>query len=383
MNNGANLLGRWKKRTDEGGLFTLQSYIDYTLRDDDIGLQDERLIYDLETQYDLPQAGRHEITIGGGYRFTDSMENGSRTIFLDPEGRNDNLFNIFLQDKIALVAERWYLTLGSKLEHNDYTGYELEPSARLAWYPDDKQTLWTSVSRAVRTPNQLERDATARLVTGPGPALVALAPNPDLESEDLTAYEIGYRNQVTPNIALDVTGFYNDYRNLEAIGLRPVTVVNNGIDPPYFFVPFIVNNQMHGETYGFEVAAEWQVTPDWSLSATYSRLEMALHNDPGGAGDSDTEGRSPEHQASLRSSWNISEDWMLDTSIYYVDELPADNIDKYVRLDLNLGWRINDNLHFNLIGHNLTGAHQEFGSAGDFNAAKPATSVFGKLTWQF
>ena len=50
------------------------------------------------------------------------------------------------------IELRLRFTLGSKFEHNDFTGFEYQPTARLLFTPTNKQSVWAAVSRAVHTP---------------------------------------------------------------------------------------------------------------------------------------------------------------------------------------------------------------------------------------
>ncbi len=387
---GVNVLGRWSRDYDDGSMLSVQSYIDYTSRDQ-ILLEDRRTIVDTEVQYNFAPEGIHELTAGGGYRYVADDLGNAPTVIFSPAERQDNLFSAFLQDKITLLPDEWYLTLGSKFEHNDYTGFEFQPNARLEWLASDRQTLWAAISRAVRTPSRLEHDLDQTLgVLPPGtlgvdPAMVVLQGNGDFESEKMTAYEIGYRDQVTPSLSVDVTAFFNDYDRLSTVGFLPTSTVNNGIDPQYLLFPINAVNGMTGETYGLEIFGEWKVSEDWKLSVGYSYLDIFLHVPLNNGFDLETaEHQSPENQVNVRSYWNITPDWSLDTGIYYVDELEAGNVGDYVRLDMNLGYKINENLRFNLTGQNLLdNAHREFGSPGSLNAAEIPRSVFGKLTWKF
>lgn len=372
---GANILGRWKKDLGDGSLLTVQSYLDYTTREQ-ILLNDKRVIFDIEAQYNFAPTERHDMAFGGGYRYThDDLDSTSIVSFLPPS-RSDDLFNVFFQDSIALIPEEWYLTLGSKFEHNDYTGVEVQPNARLQWHPDAAQTVWASVSRAVRTPSRLEHDLNIRVNVLPPATSVILSANPDFESEELLAYELGYRNQVTRDFAVDVAAFYNDYDQLGTIGAL-------GSTPGVLSVHQI--NGMAAETYGAEIAAEWKLMDNLELSASYSYLQMQLHGDGNNPFAVETdEGRSPHHQASARLSWNITDAVSLDTSTYYVSRLKTDNVDDYVRLDMNLGWRIDDNARFNLIGQNLLqDSHREFSAPTALNATEVERSIIGKMTWRF
>jgi iron complex outermembrane receptor protein len=387
---GGNILGLWNHTYGDGGALKLQSYIDYTERSQYL-LHDRRTMFDTEAQYNFANTGRHAITVGANYRLTADDIGGSDLVSFDPASETQNLFGLFGQDKIALAPDNWFLTLGTKIEHNDYTGFEFQPSASLQWFPADNQTVWASVSRAVRTPSRIERDLNiTNIVVPPGtfgifPTEVILSENKNFDSEKLIAYELGYRNRITSAVSVDTTAFVNDYTSLSSGLLNTPFVVNNGVDPIHTVLPLVAVNGMTGEVYGFEMAGTWNVNDRWKLSATYSYLDIFVHapvvaNDP----QDGAEKRSPRNQASIRSFWNINDRWTLDTMAYYVDRLPAYDIDSYVRLDMNLGWQITDGVQFNLVGQNLLQSdHREFGGDNAINANNPGRSVFGKVTWRF
>jgi iron complex outermembrane receptor protein len=389
--NGSNFMEDWHHRFNDGSSFKIQSYIDYTERRQ-LLFQDRRATFDLDGQYNLKQMGAHELIIGGDYRVLTDDIGGSPQISFDPQQRTDIVPSVFVQDKITLQPEHWFLTLGSKLERNQYTGFEIQPDARLEWMPDTKQTVWTSVSRAVRTPDRIERDLDiTNVVVGPNvlapgfPAELVLTENKSFGAEDLIAYEAGYRRQITKDFSADLSVFANDYTNLQSLTVGTPFFVPAGIDPGHFVFPVTAVNQMTGETYGAELAANWKVRPDWKLSAGYTRLDMYLHAPLAAGTNQETEeGQSPKNQLNLRSYWNVNEAWTFDTAAYYVGRLEQGQVPAYVRVDANLGWNINQGLRFNLVGQNLLdGAHREFGSISDLNSSQVPRSVFGKLTWQF
>ncbi|HTK84750.1 MAG TPA: TonB-dependent receptor [Patescibacteria group bacterium] len=388
---GENIVGVWTHKYESGANLRLQSYLEYTSRNE-ILFQDHRTIFDNEVQYTFQPMGRHEWIAGATYRLTSDNIGGSDEITFDPDSLTQNLFGVFAQDKITLAPDHWYLTLGGKLEHNDYTGFEIQPDARLEWLPDPSQTVWASVSRAVRTPSRIERDLDIdNLVVGPGvlfpgfPTEVELAHNKDFDSEDLIAYELGYRKQISPAVSVDGSVFANDYRRLGNDTLLTPFFVPAGADPAHFVLPIEYTNGMSGEIYGAELAASWKVNPRWKLTAGYSHLEMFLHSPTVfGFSQETDEDRSPQNQFSLRSYWDINDRWTLDTMAYWVDQLPADNVPAYLRVDVNLGWKFNKHLRFNLVGQNLFAPpHREFGPATSANVSEVPTSIFGKFTWDF
>jgi iron complex outermembrane recepter protein len=381
---GVNLLGRWTDSREDGSLLSIQSYIDWARRDERINFIDNRAIYDLETQYNFAPLGAHEVVVGAGYRFMSDNQKGNENVEFSPQERHNSIYSAFVQDKITLAPEKWFLTLGSKFEHNEFSGFEVQPSARLQWHPDSKQTVWSAVSRAVRTPTPLEDDLTSTLNAVPG-VRAAFIPNDNFKSEELTAYELGYRNQITPELSADLAAFYNVYENLATTSILfdDIFIVNNGVDPVHFFLPVQFRNDMKGRTHGFEAALSWAPIQDLKITTNYSYLHMALDS-PLDPTQESAEDLNPVHQVGLRSSWNINENWTLDTAVSYVDQLPAADVGDYVRLDVNLGWQINENLRFNLVGQNLVdGSHRELGAANDINAAEIERSIFGKFVWKF
>lgn len=378
---GINILGRWTAKQDNGSQLTIQSYIDWTKRDEPINFIDDRITYDLEVQYNLALLEDHEITTGVGLRYLTDNEQGDNNVSFSPQRRHNSLYSAFIQDKITLSPDSWFLTLGSKFEHNDFSGLETQPSARLLWHINDSQNAWASLSKAVRTPTPIEEDLTSTLATANG-VRVAFVPNENFKSEDLTAYELGYRNQITSSLSVDLSTFYNDYQHLSTITIQTPVPVNNNIDPPHLLIPVIFSNNMKGTSTGFESATNWNISKDLKVIATYTYLHMSLD-----ALDPTQEGAEkiyPQHQAGIKLFWNINTHWTLDTSTTYVDDLTAFNIDDHVSLNINISAKINEHLRVNLIGQNLTdNSHREFGSSDDINSGEIERSIFGKLTWQF
>lgn len=381
---GGNLLTRWQDDLDDGSDINVLTYLDYTRRDEPYNFIDNRLTYDLEVQYNFAPTARHEISVGSGYRLLVTNQKNTPDTILMPTDRNDQVFSMFAQDKITLAPDSLYLTLGSKFEHNDFSGFEVQPNARLQWLPDDHQTVWGAISRAVRTPTPLETDVFS--VLGAGPAIeAALRGNPDFKSEELTAYEIGYRNQVNAALSFDAAAFYNVYDRLATLALLPNETVNDGVNPPYTLIPIEFRNDMSGRSYGLELAANWKVSPELQLKASYSYMRLMLDaTDTAVFPQEGAEDLYPPQQFSVGASWDVTDSLSLNTDAYYVDELKGDDVGDYLRLDMNVEYRINDNVRFNLIGQNLLdSSHREFDAENGLNAGEVQRSIYGKLTWTF
>jgi len=387
---GGDLLGRWTRDLAGGARASVQGYVDYTFRDLGI-LENEHLAFDLDAQYQRALASWNELVVGARFRYDlDDLTGSPQATFRDAE-RGDVLVSGFFQDRIAL-AETCFLTLGSKLEHNDYTGVEVQPGVRIQWQPGRRHVLWGSVARAVRTPSRIEHDVDLDLATIPPfedimvPISVVLRNNRDFDSEELIAYELGYRLQWSPTLLFDLAAFYNDYDDLKTNTLRAPALVDAGVDPAHLVLPVVATNDTEGEAYGVELVANWRPFAALTLSSAYSFLDIELRGPPSDVAiEAETaEGESPHHQLNLRSLWNPTEAVDLDASLSYVDALPAFDVHGYWRLDLRAAWRVRAGLEFSVVGQNLLdGGHREFSEPTELNTTEVQRSVYGKVTWRY
>jgi iron complex outermembrane receptor protein len=390
--SGESVLGRWTHTPDERSHWSLQFDFDHTEAPNPIfGIN--RDIFNLEFQQQFDAGSRQTIVYGAGGRATQARYSGSFMQVFPETHDTDKLYNIFLQDDIALVKERLALSLGAKLEHNEFSGFELQPSARLLWTPDQRNSLWASVSRAVRAPSPLESETRLNdaVLAGQGspatpPTLVSVLPNPNLKSETVTAYEAGYRLQPQKNIYLDIAAFVNVYKNL-IVTDNYGAFVEMTPAPAHLTVATRYENEVRRETHGIEIAPSWQVTDWWKLAGGYTWLQMgrgAQQDQQAAQVEDERPGDSPRHQWNMRSSMQWPRAVTFDTSIYYVDGLPAQNIASYVRLDAHLGCRVNDRLNVSLTGTNLlTERHAEFAGYGVINPVEIRRTLYASLTWRF
>jgi iron complex outermembrane receptor protein len=375
---GQDCILRWTHIIDDESDWSVQAYYDnYGRVTPFVNL--EQRTYDVDFVYRFPIGNANNIVCGTEYRRIDDHFFGDFGLSLDPVRRSTNLFSYFVQDEITLVEDEWYFIAGSKFEHNSFTGFEYQPSVRLLHTPSESESVWAAVSRAVRTPNRIDEDFTLNQFAGAGPTFVQFAGNRALQSEDLLAYEVGYRAQPTDEFYWDLALFYNDYSDL--IGTQPT-------GPPFFdpsipavIVPLTLGNNATADTYGAELASSYQVREDWQLTGSYTLLLMDVH---AGAADV-TQGSSPRNQAYLRSSWDFRQDWQLDVIGRYVDSLPALDVPSYTTMDVRLAWRPIENLEWAVVGRNLIDSpHTEFVDAfsGVVGTEVPP-QVYTTLTWTY
>jgi iron complex outermembrane receptor protein len=362
--DGQNLLGRWTHTISDTSDFSLQAYFDRTWRDiPSLGAEDLKT-YDFDFQFRFALGQRQSVTWGAGYRLMqDSVKNGLGIAFIPPD-KNMQLFSGFVQDEIALVPDYLELTLGTKLEHNDFSGFEVQPSARLAWTPAERHTFWAAISRAVRSPSRFDSD-----VRVPGNPPFQVVGDKDFESETVLAYEAGYRVRPMERLNLSLASFYNDYDHLRSLNQATPT-------------SFVFGNNFEGQTWGFELSGTYQATDRWRLRAGYTYLNKLLWTHSPVVLSNIREGNDPENQFLIQSILDLPAHFQFDVVGRYVDTLENPHVPSYVSLDVRLAWWWRDNLEISIIGQNLwDNHHPEFG-AGATREEIPR-SVFGKVAWWF
>ncbi|GFO66468.1 TonB-dependent receptor [Geomonas limicola] len=388
---GLNLLSRFKHSFSEQADFELQLYYDRT--DTDLGvIKEERDTFDLDFQNRLAGFGPQEFVWGGGFRFShDQLANQVPALTLSPTGEDTHLASLFVQDDITVWRDRAHLILGTKLEHNSYTGWEVQPNARVIYTPNRQHTIWGAVSRAVRTPSRGE-DSLSLYQPGPVPGLlIHLQGNSELKAEELLAYELGYRVEPAPVLSADLALFYNRYRRLSVF--QPGQVPQGTPFGPQVALPLTLGNFGHAETAGAELSVDYRMVPWWRLRGAYSYLGYLRSGADQGAQLGSLRGSSPRHLVSLRSSQDLTSEVELDLWLRYLTSLSFTDtsngapvgIPAYLTLDCRLAWKPVNGFEVALIGQNLLERqHQEFDSQElATQATRVPRGVYGKLTWQF
>lgn len=395
-NSGGNILGRWRHSFSSESEFSLQVYFD-RIKFDEAVVRGAINTYDLDFYHRFHLGQRHDVVWGTGYRLISDNFDSTFTFSLNPRKRKLDIYNAFIQDDIQLVRDRVKLTLGSKLEHNEYTGFEIQPTGRLFWQPGEEHALWASASRAIRSPSRGERDA--RMViwssqtTSPTTFFV-LNGRSDFKSESMWAFETGYRFRPSSRLAFDSALFYNDYDNLRSdeVSLPFVTVNSNY--PPHFELELNVSNNLRGHSYGFEFSTDYQPSNKLKLRGSYSYLKIDLTSKARSDLVNETiERQSPKHQFYLQSFYQIRPKLNLNLFFRFVDELPVQNIGSYASLNGNLSWQVSKNLKLSVIGQNLlTKDHAETSQFLDpenvtvptgTEATRVQRGVYSKITVSF
>src|SRR6266705_5178846 len=366
--SGGNVLAKWSHTISEKSSLAAQLYYERTHRDIPGIFGEDLDTYDVDLQHSARLAARHDVVWGLGYRnINDRVANSSLLAFL-PAHVARQWFTGFVQDEIALVPNRLHVALGSKIEHNDYTGFEIQPSGRVNWALSPSGTLWAAVSRALRTPSRIDREFFA-----PGQPPYLLAGGPGFHSEEELAYELGYRHQ-RGALALSLAAFYNRY-----YGLRSVEQVN----PPAAF-PIVIGNGQDGESFGAEGTVEYWLTSRWRLRAGYTELRVHIWPNPGSTDTSRgaAESQAPDRQFLLKSSVDLPAHLRLDAGFRAIGDITRQQVPAYAELNAKLTWQPTSKLDLSLVGQNLLHRrHAEFGAPAVRREIE--RGAYGAVEWRF
>jgi iron complex outermembrane receptor protein len=366
--DGGNVIGRWSHSFSDRSDLKLQLYYDRTHRNVPNTFAETLDTYDVDFQHRFPLGDRQDIVWGFGYRLNkDNVTNSAGLAFLPPRVSRQ-AFSGFVQDEITVVKDRLHLTIGTKIEHNAFTGFEYEPSGRLAWKLSRRQTIWGAISRAVRTPSRIDRELFA-----PGSPPFLLAGGPGFVSEELSAYELGYRTQASERFSLSLATFYNVYDNLRSVERQ---------NPSASF-PLVIANGLKGESYGAELTGDYRITDRLRFKAGYTEMRIHIRPGPGSTDTSRGSGEShdPNRQIFLRPSVDFPRHVEFDAAFRFVGSIANQTLPAYNELDMRWSWQPNPRLEFSIVGQNLLhDRHAEFGSP---NARREIErSVYGKVLWQ-
>ncbi|MGE0704682.1 MAG: TonB-dependent receptor plug domain-containing protein [Vicinamibacterales bacterium] len=381
---GGNVIARWQRDLPSGGSVRLQAYYDRTSREA-VHFGETRNTFDVDFMARTPLALRQTISWGAGARYSPAdFRTRHSTLTFTPEDRAHRFVSAFAQDEIAVLPDSVWLTVGSKFEHNNDSGFEIQPSARLLWRSNARESVWTSVARAVRTPSRIDSDLR---LTGFGggdpPAYVLVTGSRDFESEELLGIEVGYRRLMGSQLYLDVTAFRNEYDGLSGFGPFALTVE---LDPfPYLLLALPYENAIRGTTAGFEIAPDWRPAPWLRLRGAYALLSSNMETLPGYDDPGNIalyEQTSPRHQAFVHGSLSLPGRVEIDHIYRFSGRLPIRDIPRYVTADARIGWEMSNGLRVAVTGRNLLQSHHVEYFRDDVDPVGIERSVYATLTWR-
>jgi iron complex outermembrane receptor protein len=380
--SGGHVLGRWDGQLWDGHDVRLQGFFDLTRRNEAV-VAERRHTFDLDFQDRVNAGRRHALMWGTGLRVTSGRLRTEGTLRFVPPDRTETLVSAFVQDDITLVPDTLSAAVGVKLERNDYSGVELQPSVQLAWSPSTRHTLVAAVAHAVRTPSRVEREfESGSLLNAAVPRFVRLTPNPTFDSEKLTAFEVG-QTSLVGRVLGGVSVFYNRHSQVLSTEAGP-TFVETTENATRQIVPVLFANGLQGRSYGVEATADIRPLSWWRWHASYSYLRIALERAAASQDltqETRAEGGSPRHLARLRASLDlpgrVGVDWMWRR----VSALPAIGVSAYATSDLRVSWALTPAVELFAIGGNLHDEHHREFPSTDTGDAEIRRAVTIGMRW--
>lgn len=369
---GGHLLARVRHASSDSSMHQFQVYAShYNLMLESVGRLRETLA-DFEYQFNHTGFKHHDLVMGAGFRHArDHIESEPHApeFRVEPMRSQHKVSNIFLQDRIHLPYSL-HATAGLKVERNDLSGTELQPTLRLDWAPEFGSTLWTAWSRSTRTPARFEKE-------------LSNLPNPDLDAETVDAFDVGIRHRVSKHSTLEVSAFESHYDDL--IGLEP---------DPAKLPNLRQENSIEGVVRGIELEGRWEPRPHWELRSGYTHLHMNLKAKNGhsvtvpGLGksyDQLIEDSDPKHRVFLQSRNDIGSEWKLSSTLRYVGKTNRMKpIPAYTELDLAAEWAPQKHFTLDLIGRNLLDRQHPEADGSPFTGhTEIERSLLIRGNWQF
>lgn len=385
VGRGYHLSARWRHGLADGAEWVVSGYVDHAVRDRPQFLEegDTRAV---DAVFNGAAGPRGRISAGVGYR-ENSNKLAARLYSFSPARTKPELFNAFVNGEAPLGSEQLKLSAGARVEHHRSTGWNLQPSLRLAWQPAENVVWWTSAGQAVRTPTVSENTSALDGQVLPAgfldpvlPTVVEVAGNPNLRAERMTALEGGVRWAPRSSWLVDLSAFAYDYRNY-------VLVTNDGLQvrsaPAARVLVERFQNGLVGEAYGGELAVTWAPRPGWRLAASSSLVQIQLHTRlPDPLGYEQDEGTTPHFTTTFSSDWQIGAGWDFHLAARQVGAVPYYGIPAYVAVDARLAWRLNHAVEFSLVGRNLLDAwHPEYDSAFNRQLSEMGRTVALMVQW--
>jgi iron complex outermembrane receptor protein len=363
--SGGNILMRWQRMLSSTSNIQIQGYYDRVNR-----LQSSQAEYrntfDVDFIHHLAIGERQDFIYGFEVRESPaSVPTIVPTYVFNPNERTDQVYTAYAQDTVQILPDRLALTIGTKLLHSSFSGFDVEPSVRALWTPNRKQTLWAGITRAVRTPSDIEDTLTNTAFLSSSPSsIMRTTGDGRFTSETLLGYEVGYRSLLARTFSLDIATFYNRYNHLLSLEPgTPYSEVDGGLTTTVY--PFQNANGIEGTTKGFEITPDWKPKDWWRLQGSFSFLTMdmmpiASSNDTVTA--STLIRSSPRRQGRLQSYFDIGKKIEFSATWRYVSSIPLYQVNGYQTGDLRFAWRFLRNVEFAVTGQNLLQPrHAEFG----------------------
>jgi len=402
--SGGNILLRFKHKFSNLSDIRFQTYYDDVRQSIKNEYNSQIKTIDVDFQHNFNYFDNQEIIWGIGFRYIDDKIDyyTQSDISLRSKNNSSKLFSGFFQNELSLINNKLKITIGSKFEKNEFTGWEFQPVGTIIWNQSLQNCFWASFARAVRTPSMYDLTINEiKKEVQPEDSDNGINQNKTIEltyhvyqnidSEYLYSYESGFRMQALDNLYFDIAGFYNVYKNLEDIDIKEYSNNYNSYRKNYYMN---ISNKDNAIIYGFEIVVNFDIYEWWHLRGSYSLLIMDLANNSENIHLNEIDNarkflelpynfESPKNQFNIRSFFELPYNIEFDTFIRYVENIPKSDVDSYVEADCRLSYKPNKNLELIFVGKNLFDkGHSEYFDTG-YESAEVERNFYCKLNYNF
>jgi iron complex outermembrane receptor protein len=384
---GENVVGRWTHKSLDGAETTLQASYAHVVHPE-IGVDVNGDVTSASIQHEQALGNRHDLVTGIEYDSKNARTSSTHNLaWWDPSNPNTTIASAFVQDEMIFANGNLRITLGLRLEHHNISGFAIHPNTRALWKLSPVNTVWLAYSRATLSPGPDDTALQLNVAAFPGVTgtqVLRLVGNPNVNAEQLNAFELGYRIQPGPKVSIDLATFYNRYSDLIVPELaQPFFEAG---PPPRLVLPLVQHNDVKGISFGGELAAKWTPIKVLSLTAAYSfiAIDMTQLSQTFGNPAADLNGATPRHQMAITSSSPLAHSLKLNTTLGFVDRRTSQNIPGYTHLDMGLVWRPLQAGEFRIGSENIFNKeHIAFIDPQAGLSTQLDRTVYAKAIWRF
>jgi iron complex outermembrane recepter protein len=183
--------GFWNRATDVGVSVAKPILAPFYLATDRAGNRLNSVTtdsYNIEAQHSVEIGPGHRLTYGANYR-----HNALSSNFISQFSREDR-FGLYVQGEWRLAPPLTLVT-GARYDLNTFINPTISPRVALVYHMAPEHTLRASLSVAYRPPTMFETnlDVRAQVTAGPINSTTIVTPSPNLSSEQMVSYELGYQ----------------------------------------------------------------------------------------------------------------------------------------------------------------------------------------------
>jgi outer membrane receptor for ferrienterochelin and colicin len=279
--------GFWNRATDVGVSVAKPILAPFYLATDRAGNRLNSVTtdsYNIEAQHSVEIGLGHRLTYGANYR-----HNALSSNFISQFSREDR-FGLYVQGEWRLAPPLTLVT-GARYDLNTFINPTISPRVALVYHMAPEHTLRASLSVAYRPPTMFETnlDVRAQVTAGPINSTTIVTPSPNLSSEQMVSYELGYQGwYLNHRLRVRADLFFNHLSDLITYRTKTPGFVG------------AVNDPGQADIYGGEAGIEFLATSWLNGFANYTYEQI-------GQSFTDTQRRGAPRtkvNAGVRGEWD-------------------------------------------------------------------------------